>query len=128
MQYNGSVLSLTYDEYKEYVKGTDTIAPGYFNVYNFEDRKDAQCRWRCYVGIHKQNNGIEKRLNTRHESFSWILFNLVLLLDIGSTTDFICAYTTLDSLKQEIIRERTNPLIIRVRFATEFFPNTDLSD
>ena len=25
---------LTYDEYKEYVKGTDTIAPSYFNFYS----------------------------------------------------------------------------------------------
>lgn len=30
---------LTYDEYKEYVKGTDTIASGYFNFYYFEARK-----------------------------------------------------------------------------------------
>ena len=55
---------LTYDEYKEYVKGTNTIASGYFNFYYFEARKDARCRWRRYVGIHKQNDGIEKRLNT----------------------------------------------------------------
>ena len=54
---------LTYDEYKGYVKGTDTIAPSYFNFYYFEARKDARCRWHRYVGIHKQNDGIEKRLN-----------------------------------------------------------------
>ena len=75
---------LTYCEYKEYVKGTDTIAPGYFNVYNFENQKDAQCRWRRYVGIHKQNDGIEKRLNTRHEYFHGfhLLLCCHLLLDL----------------------------------------------
>jgi len=43
-------------------------------------------------------------------------FNFVLLLGIGFTTDCICAYTALDSLQQEIIREnpsarqaQTNP-------------------
>ena len=64
---------LTYDEYKEYVKGTDTIAPSYFNFYYFEARKDARCRWHRYVGIHKQNDGIEKRLNTKHEHFGEFL-------------------------------------------------------
>ena len=50
--------------------------------------------------------------------FSQILFLLVLPLDIGFTTDCFCAYTVLDSLQQEIIREnpsarqaQTNPTI-----------------
>lgn len=60
---------LTYDEYKEYVKGTDTIAPSYFNFYYFEARKDARCRWHCYVGIHKENDGINYRLNARMNTF-----------------------------------------------------------
>ena len=38
-------------------------------------------------------------------SFSRILFLLVLPLDIGFTTDCFCAYTALDYLQQEIIRE-----------------------
>ena len=33
-------------------------------------------------------------------------FNFVLLLGIGFTTDCICAYTALDYLQQEIIREK----------------------
>ena len=37
--------------------------------------------------------------------FSQILFLLVLPLDIGFTTDCFCAYTALDSLQQEIIRD-----------------------
>ena len=37
--------------------------------------------------------------------FSQILFLLVLPLDIGFTTDCFCAYTALDYLQQEIIRE-----------------------
>ena len=36
--------------------------------------------------------------------FSQILFLLVLPLDIGFTTDCLCAYTALDYLQQEIIR------------------------
>ena len=75
---------LTYDEYKEYVKGTDTIASGYFNFYYFEARKDARCRWRRYVGIHKQNDGIEKRLNTKHEHFIEFLDCKDLRIWIGS--------------------------------------------
>ena len=38
-------------------------------------------------------------------SFSRISFTPVLPLDIGFTTDCICAYTALDSLQQEIIRD-----------------------
>ena len=78
---------LTYDEYKEYVKGTDTIASGYFNFYYFEARKDARCRWRRYVGIHKQNDGIEKRLNPKHEHFSEFLDCKDLRIWIGSFAD-----------------------------------------
>ena len=37
--------------------------------------------------------------------FSQILFLLVLPVDIGFTTDCFCAYTALDYLQQEIIRE-----------------------
>ena len=37
--------------------------------------------------------------------FSRILFLLVLPLDIGFTTDCLCAYTALDYLQQELIRE-----------------------
>ena len=37
--------------------------------------------------------------------FSQILFLLVLLLGIRFTTDCFCAYTALDSLQQEIIRD-----------------------
>lgn len=78
---------LTYDEYKEYVKGTDTIASGYFNFYYFEARKDARCRWHRYVGIHKQNDGIEKRLNTKHEHFGEFLDCKDLRIWIGSFAD-----------------------------------------
>ena len=37
--------------------------------------------------------------------FSRILFLLVLPVDIGFTTDCFCAYTALDYLQQEIIRD-----------------------
>ena len=59
--------------------------------------------------------------------FSQILFLLVLPVDIGFTTDCICAYTALDYLQQEIIREnpsarqaQTNPTIhINIRERTD---------
>ena len=38
-------------------------------------------------------------------SFTDFIFFLVLPIDIGFTTDCICAYTALDSLQQEIIRD-----------------------
>ena len=78
---------LTYDEYKEYVKGTDTIDPRYFNFYYFESRQDARCRWHRYVGIHKRNDGIEKRLNTRHEHFSKFLGSKEMRIWIGGFAD-----------------------------------------
>ena len=78
---------LTYDEYKEYVKGTDTIAPSYFNFYYFEARKDARCRWRRYVGIHKENDGINYRLNARHEHFREFIDCKDIRIWIGSFAD-----------------------------------------
>ena len=59
--------------------------------------------------------------------FSQILFLLVLPLDIGFTTDCFCAYTALDYLQQEIIREnhcaqqaQTNPTThIKIRERTD---------
>lgn len=78
---------LTYNEYKEYVKGTDTIDPCYFNFYYFETRQDARYRWHRYVGIHKRNDGIDKRLNTSHEHFSEFLDYKEMKIWIGSFAD-----------------------------------------
>ena len=58
---------MNYDEYKSYIKANDTIDSLYFNLYYFEARKDARCKWSNYFGIHKKNNGINKRVNTAHE-------------------------------------------------------------
>ena len=78
---------LTYNEYKEYVKGTDTIDPCYFNFYYFETRQDARYRQHRYVGIHKRNDGIDKRLNTSHEHFSEFLDYKEMKIWIGSFAD-----------------------------------------
>lgn len=40
-----------------------------FNFYCFEARYRSNSKWRRYLGIHKQNDGIDKRLNDRHEHF-----------------------------------------------------------
>ena len=70
---------------------------------------------RLWLARHVQN---QSRITPMRRilSFSRILFLLVLPVDIGFTTDCICAYTALDYLQQEIIREnpsarqaQTNP-------------------
>ena len=44
-------------------------------------------------------------------SFTDFIFFLVLPIDIGFTTDCFCAYTALDSLQQEIIRDKNKSVI-----------------
>lgn len=78
---------LTYDEYKEYVKDCDTLDSGYFNFYYFEARPDARCKWHRYVGIHKENDGINYRLNARHEHFREFMDCNDIRIWIGSFAD-----------------------------------------
>ena len=40
-----------------------------FNLYCFEARYRSNSKWRRYLGIHQNNDGIDKRLNERHEHF-----------------------------------------------------------
>ena len=54
---------------------------------------------------HKCSKSITDKRMRRICSFTDFIFFLVLPIDIGSTTDCICAYTALDSLQQEIIRD-----------------------
>ena len=58
---------MSYDELKSYLNSSETLSPELFNLYYFEARKDKRCNWRTYFGIHKQNDGINKRVNTTHE-------------------------------------------------------------
>ena len=58
---------MNYEEYKSYIRNQETLSSDLFNLYYFEARKDGRCNWSKYVGIHKQNDGIDKRLNTSHE-------------------------------------------------------------
>ena len=58
---------MDYEEYREYLRNQETLDSAYFNLYYFEARKDARYRWSTYVGIHKNNDGIDKRVNTSHE-------------------------------------------------------------
>lgn len=58
---------MTYEEYKEYCIDSETLSPQNFNLYYFEARKDGRYNWDNYFGIHKQNDGIQKRVNTSHE-------------------------------------------------------------
>ena len=58
---------LSYEDYKDYLKSEETISPGLFSIYYFEARIDGRYRKRRYLGIHKKNDGIDKRLNKSHE-------------------------------------------------------------
>ena len=58
---------MNYDEYKSYNRDKETLSPNMFNLYYFEVRKDKRHKWRTYIGIHKQNDGINKRVNRKHE-------------------------------------------------------------
>ena len=58
---------MNYDEYKSYNRDKETLSPNMFNLYYFEVRKDKRNKWRTYIGIHKQNDGINKRVNRKHE-------------------------------------------------------------
>lgn len=58
---------MDYEEYREYLHNKETLDPSYFNLYYFEARKDARYKWSTYIGIHKTNDGINKRVNTSHE-------------------------------------------------------------
>lgn len=78
---------LSYDEYKEYVRRSDTLQSGYFNFYYFEARQDARYNWHRYVGIHKENDGINRRLNTSHSHLKEFLDCKDLRIWIGSFAD-----------------------------------------
>ncbi len=58
---------MDYEEYRKYIHDQETLAPEYFNLYYFEARIDARHKWSTYIGIHKNNDGINKRINSSHE-------------------------------------------------------------
>ena len=59
----------SYDELKGYKKDDSTLGLDCFNFYYFEAKYRANAKWKRYLGIHKQNDGVDKRLNGRHEHF-----------------------------------------------------------
>lgn len=58
---------MDYNKFKEYCKDEETLSPSCYNIYYFEARQDARHKWHKYVGIHKYNDGINKRLGQGHE-------------------------------------------------------------
>ena len=58
---------MDYEEYREYLRNQETLDSAYFNLYYFEARKDARYKWATYIGIHKNNDGIDRRVNPSHE-------------------------------------------------------------
>ena len=66
---------MNYEEYKEYINNPDTLDPNLFNLYYFEARQDKRYKWHTYIGIHKQNDGINKRVNPAHEHLGHFIRN-----------------------------------------------------
>lgn len=66
---------MNYDEYRKYIRDEETLDPGMFNLYYFEARQDKRHKWHTYIGIHKQNDGINKRVNLSHEHLSPFIKN-----------------------------------------------------
>lgn len=66
---------MNYEEFKNYIHNPETLDPNLFNLYYFEARQDKRCNWHTYMGIHKQNDGIHKRLNPAHEHLGTFIRN-----------------------------------------------------
>ena len=79
---------LSYKDYKDYLKSEETISPGLFSIYYFEARIDGRYRKRRYLGIHKKNDGIDKRLNKSHEHFGQFVDAKELHIWIGSFSHY----------------------------------------
>ena len=56
-------------ELKDYKKDDETNGLDCFNFYYFEAKYRDNANWKRYLGIHKQNDGVDKRLNGSHEHF-----------------------------------------------------------
>lgn len=74
----------TYEKYRQYIKNEETISSEFFNFYYFEAVIDGRYKKRRYLGIHKNNDGIDKRLNTSHEHLKKFLNAKDLKIWIGS--------------------------------------------
>ena len=59
----------SYQKLKEYKKDDSTLSLDCFNFYYFEAKYRENANWKRYIGIHKQNDGVDKRLNSSHEHF-----------------------------------------------------------
>ena len=82
-------------------------------LFSLEDSTTLLCSF-AFGSVRMRSKG--SRITRMRRILSFHGFNFVLLLGIGFTTDCICAYTALDDLQQEIIREnpsarqaQTNP-------------------
>lgn len=72
-------------DYQDYVKNEQRIDTSYFNFYYFEAREDRRFKYmHTYLGIHKKNDGIQKRLNKNHEHFGKFIDAKELKIWIGS--------------------------------------------
>lgn len=113
----------SYSDYRAYLNDSHTLGSDCFNIYYFEAQQDARYKWHRYVGIHKANDGIEKRLNTSHHHLKQFLSCKKLHIWIGSIagekqqkpanidvieTLLIRAYTD-EFLTENSMKTRSNP-------------------
>lgn len=113
----------SYSDYRAYLNDSHTLGSDCFNIYYFEAQQDARYKWHRYVGIHKANDGIEKRLNTSHHHLKKFLSCKKLHIWIGSIADekqqkpanidvietlLIRAYTD-EFLTENSMKTRSNP-------------------
>lgn len=114
---------LSYEDYREYIKRTDTIGSDYFNIYYFEARQDARYKWHRYVGIHKKNDGIEKRLNASHNHLQEFLDCKELRIWIGSLADERQQKpTNIDVIEKLLIQAYTEEFMTENRMKTKSLP------
>lgn len=66
---------MDYDQFKEYCSNPETLDPSYFNLYYFEARQDSRCKLHKYIGIHKENDGIDKRIGIVHHKLGSFIKN-----------------------------------------------------
>lgn len=113
----------SYSDYRAYLNDSHTLGSDCFNIYYFEAQQDARYKWHRYMGIHKANDGIEKRLNTSHHHLKKFLSCKKLHIWIGSIADekqqkpanidvietlLIRAYTD-EFLTENSMKTRSNP-------------------
>lgn len=113
----------SYRDYRAYISDAHTIRSDYFNIYYFEARQDRRYKWNRYVGIHKANDGIEKRLNASHGHLKKFLDCRELHIWIGSIADEkLQKPANIDVIETLLIRAYTDEFLTENTMKTKSAP------